>query len=131
MQQLRGDLRRLLLVVLQAQPQHTRTRMSSRERACLSYSQMRSRQLKQIASANRRKVLVLRRFLQTYKAKPCVDCKQKFPHYVMDFDHVRGKKLNEVSQMVSRHVSIRVLLAEIAKCDVVCANCHRERTYGP
>jgi hypothetical protein len=42
----------------------------------------------------------------------------------MDFDHVRGEKLGCVPQMSS----VERILAEAAKCDVVCANCHRIRT---
>jgi hypothetical protein len=49
------------------------------------------------------------------------------PH-VMDFDHVRGKKTKNLSAMVS-HFGMEAIKAEIAKCDVVCANCHRERTF--
>jgi hypothetical protein len=62
------------------------------------------------------------------KSKPCMDCKITYPWYVMDFDHVRGKKLANVSQLIAR-CSKQKLLDEIAKCDVVCANCHRERTH--
>lgn len=62
------------------------------------------------------------------KDKPCADCGKRYPPYVMDLDH-RGDKFTDVSKMKS--YSIQRLLAEIAKCDVVCANCHRERTHGP
>lgn len=48
----------------------------------------------------------------------------------MDFDHVRGSKVGNVSEMLGS-TSLADLLMEIAKCDVVCANCHRLRTYRP
>lgn len=64
------------------------------------------------------------------KDRPCADCGREFPSYVMDLDHVRGEKVMAVGAMVARCVSYERLLAEIAKCDVVCSNCHRERTYG-
>jgi hypothetical protein len=58
-----------------------------------------------------------------------MDCKKKYPPYVMDFDHRdRSEKAFEVGRGL--YVSIKRLLIEIAKCDVVCANCHRERTHG-
>jgi hypothetical protein len=48
---------------------------------------------------------------------------------MMDFDHVRGEKLFDVSRMVGPGLSLELIKAEIAKCDVVCANCHRIRTF--
>jgi hypothetical protein len=45
----------------------------------------------------------------------------------MDFDHV-GEKQKEISGLIFTH-STRRLVAEIDKCEVVCANCHRVRTY--
>lgn len=61
------------------------------------------------------------------KDKPCADCSGAFPLVCMDFDHVRGEKLFTISSSYV-NVSMAVLLEEIAKCDVVCANCHRIRT---
>jgi hypothetical protein len=61
------------------------------------------------------------------KAVPCSDCKRRFPAVCMDFDHVRGEKDFDVST-AGRWTSIAVLEAEIAKCEVVCSNCHRLRT---
>lgn len=58
---------------------------------------------------------------------PCADCGQHFPYYVMDFDH-RDDKEALVSTLVNSGGMAR-LLAEIEKCDIVCANCHRERTF--
>lgn len=64
------------------------------------------------------------------KAKdiPCADCGIKYPPYVMDFDHQEDKEY-EIASLSSRFISIEKVLAEIAKCDVVCANCHRKRTF--
>ncbi len=66
--------------------------------------------------------------IREIKDQPCADCGKRYPHYVMDFDHVRGKKKFNLAWMAIR--SIKNILEEVAKCDVVCANCHRERTYG-
>ena len=64
-----------------------------------------------------------RRRLDALKAVPCLDCGLSFPPEAMDFDHVRGKKEGNVSDMVGRPWP--VLKVEVAKCDVVCATCHR------
>ncbi len=70
-----------------------------------------------------------RLWLIGYKDRPCADCKQRFPYYVMDLDHRdRSKKLHEVSELASRG-SWTKLKSEVEKCDVVCANCHRARTF--
>ena len=76
---------------------------------------------RQSAMENRRKQL-----LDSFKAVPCLDCKQRFPPECMDFDHVRGIKLVQVGAM--RSWALAKILAEVEKCEVVCANCHRIRT---
>lgn len=67
---------------------------------------------------------------RTAKDVPCLDCGQRFPHYIMDFDHRPGEmKAFAISARNSMNASLDRLIAEIAKCDVVCSNCHRERTH--
>lgn len=56
-----------------------------------------------------------------------MDCGVKFVWYIMEFDHVRGVKIFNISKMVGR--GMKAVLEELAKCDVVCANCHRIRTF--
>lgn len=60
---------------------------------------------------------------------PCADCKQTFDPVCMDFDHVRGVKRKKIVQLVNDGYSKDVILEEIAKCELVCANCHRIRTW--
>ena len=60
------------------------------------------------------------------EASPCSDCGEFFPSCVMDFDHVRGEKTACVSALAGNNWE--EVLAEIEKCDLVCANCHRIRT---
>lgn len=55
----------------------------------------------------------------------CQDCGEVDP-VVLEFDH-RDDKIMDVSTMIGSR-SWSVIQAEIAKCDVVCANCHRRRT---
>lgn len=63
------------------------------------------------------------------ESTPCADCKQRYPHYVMDFDHRPGtEKIAGVSRL-ARSAGMDTLMAEVSKCDIVCANCHRERSY--
>lgn len=69
-------------------------------------------------------------FMVWWKEKHnCKDCKENHPHYVMDLDHVYGKKVAKLSRFTSTAQSAISMLKEISKCEVVCANCHRERTY--
>lgn len=65
--------------------------------------------------------------INNLKDKPCMDCGNKFPPICMDFDHVRGKKVANISKL-ARAGKIDEALKEIEKCDLVCANCHRLRT---
>ena len=63
---------------------------------------------------------------QYLKTHPCVDCKNPDPR-VLDFDHQRDKSFNIGKAISSGHVSWEVILKEIEKCEVRCANCHRIR----
>lgn len=61
------------------------------------------------------------------KSVPCADCDKSYPPYVMDFDHLEKKEFNIAHGI--RAKGIEALLNEINKCEVVCSNCHRERTH--
>lgn len=69
----------------------------------------------------------LRRLLEQLKDVPCADCGGRYPTVCMDFDHRPGteKKFSISGAASRRPEDVR---AEIAKCDIVCANCHRIRT---
>lgn len=66
--------------------------------------------------------------VRSYKNKPCVDCKKQYPYYVMDFDHLGNKKFN-LSTVSTKAFSKRAIIEELEKCELVCANCHRVRTF--
>ena len=67
--------------------------------------------------------------LDDLRAAPCADCGGSFPPCAMDFDHRPDEhKLFGVTRMIGRSGTPRIL-AEVAKCDIVCANCHRARTF--
>lgn len=68
----------------------------------------------------------LREYIQSLKKKPCVDCGVEYPYYVMQFDHLEGYT-KEVG--LARVPSKAKIDKEVLKCEVVCANCHAERTH--
>jgi hypothetical protein len=62
------------------------------------------------------------------KNVPCMDCGRRFNYWVMDLDHRDpSTKKAELSKFI-RNCDWPGLRAEVKKCDVVCANCHRDRT---
>jgi hypothetical protein len=58
---------------------------------------------------------------------PCVDCGEADP-VVLDFDHVGGNKTGNISYLLNTVASWQRIEAEIGKCEVRCANCHRRKT---
>lgn len=67
-----------------------------------------------------------RSLINVLKAEPCTDCHLTYPSEVMEFDHVTQAKLGNISELLD--FSTEQLLAEISRCELVCANCHRQRT---
>jgi hypothetical protein len=62
--------------------------------------------------------------------KSCLDCQGVFPAICLDFDHRPGEpKKASLAQLVLNYATLEVLEAEIARCDLVCSNCHRIRTF--
>lgn len=72
-----------------------------------------------------------RRFITLLKMdRPCYDCGGMFPPEAMDWDHLPGKeKLFNIGAEQSSF-SIEEVIDEISKCQLVCANCHRIRTWS-
>lgn len=65
-----------------------------------------------------------RHFVFSYlSSHPCVDCGEADP-MILTFDHVRGTKKMNVSQMVNQGYSLEAIQSEMDKCAVRCANCH-------
>jgi len=70
-----------------------------------------------------------REFISRVKSmRGCIDCGIDNP-IVLDFDHVTGQKLGNISDMVNNACGLAKIKKEIRKCEVRCANCHRLRTH--
>ncbi|MCL9971805.1 MAG: hypothetical protein NBV63_00105 [Candidatus Pacebacteria bacterium] len=63
----------------------------------------------------------------------CLDCgfEGRRAPFVLDFDHRNGlaDKKFAIGDWARSVLSIEKIKAEMSKCDLVCANCHRIRTY--
>lgn len=77
-------------------------------------------------AANRARCMSYQRDLK--ERTPCADCGRHFHFAAMDFDHVRGKKVERIAEL-ARRGAFKMMVAEIEKCEIVCSNCHRVRTF--
>ena len=74
-----------------------------------------------------RKKARVKEYITNLKATtPCKDCGKMFHPAVVEFDHVRDSKSFNLSKPTLTWTSA---LKEISKCELVCANCHRMRTF--
>lgn len=80
------------------------------------------------AMSRRRRSVPVRDFLLQLRTRPCHDCGRLFPPYIMQFDHrdPAQKKFNVASSWCR---STAKILEEAQKCDIVCPNCHRDRSF--
>lgn len=79
-------------------------------------------------AAARRRVLLqerVRYLMEYFQSHPCVDCGETDP-LVLEFDHLADKAFDIARGIRDRNWE--TVLKVMAKCDVVCANCHRRRT---
>lgn len=87
-------------------------------------------------SANSEKVKRYRRKMQERitahkEGTPCADCGQSYPPYVMDYHHRDpATKEFKVSLARANTWAWSRVKAEIDKCDLLCANCHRIREHS-
>lgn len=79
---------------------------------------------------NRRRIEEFRQHIRKYKeSRGCADCGEKYPFYVLQLDHLPGQEKKFNVSDLSKIYSMAKLEEELAKCEVVCANCHAKRTY--
>ena len=102
-------------------------------RACTSASDKvayrgdRAEKIRNRAKAH--KADLIQRLWDYKQGKKCADCPQTDPR-VFEFDHLpEFTKSKDISAMIRDGNSWERILEEIAKCDIVCANCHRIRGY--
>jgi len=80
-----------------------------------------------VSAAQRRQEVI--EYVDSLKSVPCLDCGNSFPTVCMDFDHLpEFEKEFNITDGIRKGYSIERLRIEIAKCEVVCSNCHRIRT---
>jgi len=82
-------------------------------------------------ATNKKRKLEIRVYIRAAKeGKPCLDCGIPYPPYVMDFDHRDKKtKICHPSRILFKGWCDERVQKELNKCDLVCANCHRLRTF--
>lgn len=82
-----------------------------------------------VKQKNIRSKVVISEFLRSCKDRPCADCGQSYPYWVMDFDHLHSKNFN-LGSAPTRRLGMDRIKKEVEKCEVVCSNCHRTRSYN-
>lgn len=79
------------------------------------------------ASNDRMRQLAREFIIEYMRTASCVDCGEDDP-VVLEFDHVRGTKSFGIAKAIATGYGVAAIEAEIAKCEVRCANCHRRVT---
>lgn len=94
------------------------------------YKQNTEKQKKVVLERNKRHRETLRDFMTEFLlTKKCTDCGIKDIR-VLEFDHLpEYKKDKDISIMMGASYSLDRIKKEIDKCEVVCSNCHRIRSY--
>jgi len=78
-------------------------------------------------SYNQRRREEIYDYVNNLKTKPCTDCGNEYNPWQMQFDHI-DTKIGNISDMVVNN-TLRAIKEELEKCELVCANCHANRTY--
>tara|TARA_R100000664_G_scaffold27146_1_gene37657 strand:+ start:4560 stop:4910 length:351 start_codon:yes stop_codon:yes gene_type:complete len=104
-----------------------KSKKDQKEASARHYKKNREKIIEKSSKRNKTRRNWNRKFLARVKQLfHCVDCGEQ-ESFLLDFDHVKGEKVCNVSDMVGRAYSIKAIKNEIRKCEVRCANCHRRK----
>jgi|TARA_R110002096_G_scaffold124953_1_gene270028 5-methylcytosine-specific restriction endonuclease McrA len=73
----------------------------------------------------------MQKILRRYKVfKGCLICGYNKHHSALEFDHInRAIKIANISEIVKKNYAFRRVKHEVRKCNVLCSNCHRIKTF--
>ena len=80
-----------------------------------------------IKRSKKRKKKIAKFIYRVLRCSKCIDCGNNNP-VVLEFDHVRGEKLFNISEAAYRGFGLSKIKEEMRKCDIRCANCHKVKT---
>lgn len=91
------------------------------------YKNNKALQSKKVLNNKKRNKQINAEFICDYLSKnPCVKCGEK-DIIVLEFDHIEDKNYN-IAKMIGGGHCLDKIKEEMAKCQVLCANCHRRKT---
>ncbi len=92
------------------------------------YNENKEKHIKETSKRTKQYNKIKRKEIFNYfKENPCVDCGETNP-IVLEFDHRNSEEKEYNISEIIMNKSWKIVLNEIAKCDVRCANCHRIKT---
>lgn len=94
------------------------------------YEKNKDRIIKKSVSNNKKRMLINREYINNLKKRPCVDCGKNFHPAAMDFDHIGTDKHFNIARILNASYGLKTIIKEIEKCELVCSNCHRVRSYN-
>jgi len=116
-------------MVLYVAPMPFNDREKRREASRRHYAKHREKVIAKAKGYSKAARSRVRVYINTHlKANPCVDCGET-NIIVLEFDHIGDDKQFNISDAVRHGYGMAKIEAEIAKCEVRCANCHRKKTY--
>ena len=78
----------------------------------------------------RRRIEINKKYIRDVKSKSkCVRCPEQHPA-CLDFHHPQGSKKHNLHQAFDISWSLKRIKEEIAKCEILCANCHRKEHWA-
>lgn len=89
----------------------------------------RQRKVKQANNVAKLRKRVLKRLYLWMHYDTCVSCKVQKDWIHLEFDHVVGPKVANISDMLGGSYSVQSFIDEMDKCDILCSECHREKTF--
>ncbi|MBO0782671.1 MAG: hypothetical protein J2P37_27980 [Ktedonobacteraceae bacterium] len=84
----------------------------------------------EVVARRKKRQIAIRDWFRRYKdTLSCIDCGVSHPA-VLQFHHRdKANKSFSIADVTSRAASVKQILNEIEKCDVVCVNCHAKRHW--
>lgn len=131
LEKLKAEILKCDLICVGCHRDRSNSRLSDYTTSCKTHRPESVRECKKclhyrsLARLRKKRLGIIRKI----KDVPCLDCNLRFDPWKMDFDHIDGK-LDGVSNLLGSQASLRRIMDEIVKCEIICCWCHVLRTLS-